>query len=131
MTTVGLMPAIIIETECDVERGAAWLAAREPRFAHALQLTGKLPLRRRDAGFPELLRTICSQQLSVAAAETIWRSLVAAGATRPENLLAMDEAALRACGLSGPKSAMCERWRRPISTIMRLARWPRRMRSPS
>lgn len=97
------MPATIIETDRDVERGATFLAAREPRFAHALELVGKLPLRRRDAGFPELLRTICSQQLSVAAADTIWRRLVAAGATEPENLLIMDESALRACGLSGPK----------------------------
>src|SRR5690625_5926695 len=97
------MPATIIETDRDVERGAAWLAAREPRFAHALELVGPLPLRRRDAGFPELLRTICSQQLSVAAADTIWRRLVAAGAVDPVALLGMDEAALRSCGLSGQK----------------------------
>jgi len=97
------MPATIIETDRDVERGAAWLAAREPRFAHALELVGPLPLRRREAGFPELLRTICSQQLSVAAADTIWRRLVAAGAIQPATLLGMDETALRSCGLSGPK----------------------------
>ena len=37
----------IIETEQDVAEGAAHLAALEPRFARALELTGPLPLRRR------------------------------------------------------------------------------------
>lgn len=33
----------IIETEADVAEGAAALAAMDPRFAYALQLTGPLP----------------------------------------------------------------------------------------
>ena len=37
----------IIETEACVAEGAAWLAQAEPRFAHALSLTGQPPLRRR------------------------------------------------------------------------------------
>lgn len=97
------MPAGIIESESDLEEGAAWLAAREPRFGEALALTGPLPLRRREGGFPALLKTICSQQLSVASADAVWGRLEAAGATVPANLMAMDETALRACGLSGQK----------------------------
>ena len=97
------MPAGIIETDSDIEEGAAWLAAREPRFGDALALTGPLPLRRREGGFPALLKTICSQQLSVASADAVWNRLEAAGATIPANLIAMDETALRACGLSGQK----------------------------
>lgn len=97
------MPAGIIETESDLREGAAWLAAREPRLAHALSLTGPLPLRRREGGFAALLKTICSQQLSVASADAVWGRLEAAGAVVPGNLLAMDETALRACGLSGQK----------------------------
>lgn len=97
------MPAGIIETDSDVEEGAAWLAMREPRFGEALALTGPLPLRRREGGFPALLKTICSQQLSVASADAVWNRLEAAGATIPANLVAMDETALRACGLSGQK----------------------------
>ncbi len=97
------MSGRIIETEIDLGEGAAWLAGREPRFADALAVTGQLPLRRREGGYPALLRTICSQQLSVASADAVWRRLDAAGATAPERLLNLDDAALRACGLSGQK----------------------------
>ena len=57
----------LIKTEADVAEGAAWLAAREPRFALALLETGPLPLRLREGGFSALLRAIVSQQISVAA----------------------------------------------------------------
>lgn len=97
------MSGRIIHTEADVAEGAAWLAAREPRFAEALALTGPLPLRRREGGYAALLKTICSQQLSVASADAVWGRLEAAGATHPEMLLEMDDAGLRACGLSGQK----------------------------
>ena len=97
------MPGGIIETESDLRDGADWLAAHEPCFAHALSLIAPLPLRRREGGFAALLKTICSQQLSVASADAVWGRLEAAGATAPGNLLAMDETALRACGLSGQK----------------------------
>lgn len=103
MATLRPMLAGIIETASDIEEGAAWLAACEPRFAEALALTGALPLRRREGGFPALLKTICSQQLSVASADAVWGRLDAAGATAPASLLGMDETALRACGLSGQK----------------------------
>lgn len=97
------MPVGIIETEEDLREGAAWLAAREPRFATALAATGPLPLRRRAGGYGALLKTICSQQLSVASADAVWARLEAAGATAPERLLALSDAELRACGLSGQK----------------------------
>lgn len=97
------MPGRIIETPDCVAEGAAWLAAREPRFARALDLTGPLPLRRREDGFQPLLGAIVSQQVSVAAADAIWNRLVAAGLTRPEAVAAAEEEALRACGLSRQK----------------------------
>jgi len=97
------MTARIIETEADIAEGCAHLAAIEPRFGQALALTGPPPLRRRAGGFDALLRAICSQQLSVASAEAVWRRLEAAGAACPRRLATLDEAALRACGLSGPK----------------------------
>jgi DNA-3-methyladenine glycosylase II len=97
------MSGRIIDSETDLSEGAAWLAGREPRFAHALEVVGALPLRRREGGYAALLRTICSQQLSVASADAVWNRLEAAGATHPERLLALDEAALRTCGLSGQK----------------------------
>ena len=93
----------IIETPACVAEGAAWLAGHEPRFAQALEQTGPLPLRRRKDGFTPLLDAIVSQQLSVAAADTIWNRLKAQGYTRPRALVAAEDEALRACGLSRQK----------------------------
>lgn len=98
------MTGRIIETEADILEGCDWLARSEPRFGHALELTGTPPLRRREGGFPALLRTICSQQLSVAAADSVWSKLRAAGADDPAILLDLSEDQLRACGLSRPKA---------------------------
>jgi len=61
------------------------------------------PLRRRKGGFEALLGAIVSQQLSVAAADTIWNRLTAAGLTRRRALLDASDDALRACGLSRQK----------------------------
>ncbi|PRX38108.1 DNA-3-methyladenine glycosylase II [Meinhardsimonia xiamenensis] len=94
----------IIETPDCVAEGAAWLAACEPRFAHALALTGPLPLRRRADGFAALLSAIVSQQVSVAAADAIWARLEAAGLTAPERIGAAADEELRACGLSRQKA---------------------------
>lgn len=93
----------IIETDACVAEGAAWLAGAEPRFAAALAETGPLPLRRREAGFPAMLHTICAQQLSVAAADSVWQKLCATEATEAAALLALEDETLRACGLSRPK----------------------------
>jgi DNA-3-methyladenine glycosylase II len=93
----------IILGEACVAEGAAWLAAREPRFARALELTGPLPLRRRPDGFPALLDAIVSQQVSVASARSIWARLEAAGLCEAEAIAAAGEEALRAAGLSRQK----------------------------
>lgn len=97
------MAAVTIESEEDIARGCAHLVRVEPRFAHALELTGPPPLRRREGGFEALLRSICAQQLSVAAADAVWGRLVALGAHDPARLLALDDEALGAAGLSRPK----------------------------
>jgi DNA-3-methyladenine glycosylase II len=86
-----------------VAEGAAHLAALEPRFAHALQLTGPLPLRRRKDGFEALLSAIVSQQVSVAAADAIWGRLRAARLTGPRKIGRATDDELRACGLSRQK----------------------------
>ncbi len=94
---------VIIETEEDVAKGAEWLAKYDPRFAHALSLSGPLPLRRREDGFHQLLSAISSQQLSVASADAIWKRMEAAGYTDAENLLGASDEELRACGFSRQK----------------------------
>jgi len=93
---------IIVTPGC-VAEGAAWLAAREPRFAHALDLTGPLPLRRRDDGFGALVDAIVGQQVSVASAAAIRGRLAAAGLDAPDAILVAGDDALRACGLSRQK----------------------------
>ncbi|WP_417248758.1 DNA-3-methyladenine glycosylase family protein [Celeribacter sp.] len=93
----------IIESDECVAEGAAHLARVEPRFAHALTLTGPLPLRRRKDGFEQLLSAIVSQQISVAAANGIWKRLKAAKLTGPRKIMWASEEELRACGLSRQK----------------------------
>ncbi len=92
-----------IETEACIEEGSAWLAAREERFAHALDLTGLPPLRRREEGFRALLGAIVSQQLSVAAADSIWNRMESSGLTESPAICSADDAELRGCGLSKQK----------------------------
>ncbi|MBY6160915.1 DNA-3-methyladenine glycosylase 2 family protein [Mameliella alba] len=94
----------IIRGDACVAEGAGWLARREPRFAHALRLTGPLPLRLRPDGFDQLLSAIVSQQVSVASARAIWARLEAAGMTTPEAVRAETEDGLRALGLSRQKA---------------------------
>lgn len=94
----------IITHEADLAEGAAWLAGTCPRMAHALTLTGPLPLRRRGDGFSELLSAILSQQVSVASARAIRARLEAAGAVTEPAIAAMTEDDLRALGLSRQKA---------------------------
>lgn len=93
----------LIQTDACVSEGAAWLAHTEPRFAHALSATGALPLRRRKDGFEQLLSAIVSQQISVAAANGIWRKMKAAKLTGPRKIIWASDEALRAAGLSRQK----------------------------
>jgi DNA-3-methyladenine glycosylase II len=93
----------IIETPDCVAEGAAWLARAEPRFAHVLELTGPLPLRRRKDGFAELLSAIVSQQVSVASANAIWGRMQDAQLTAPDRIASASDGDLRAVGLSRQK----------------------------
>lgn len=94
---------IIHSLDC-VAEGAAWLARREPRFAHAVPLVGALPLRREDDGFAALLRAIVGQQVSVASARAIWARLIDAGLTEAAAMAAASDEGLRAAGLSRQKA---------------------------
>lgn len=93
----------IIEGPACVAEGAAWLAAREPRFAEALALCGPLPLRRTADGFGAILSAIVGQQVSTASAAAIWRRLEEAGLAEEDAVAMAEPEALRAAGLSRPK----------------------------
>lgn len=81
------------------------LAAQHDGFAQALEHSGYPEARHRDPGFETLLRTIVGQQVSVAAASSIWNKLEArlGEGCPPEQLIAQNFDALRACGLSRQK----------------------------
>ena len=82
------------------------LAARDARIAAALARVGYPTPRIRDRGFATLLRTIVGQQVSVAAATSIWGRLEQRLGTPalPGTLAALDDDTLRACGLSRQKA---------------------------
>ena len=97
-----------------LKAGIETVAAREPAIARALDLTGLPEPRIRPTGYRTLLRTIVGQQVSVAAASSMWRKLEAyAGEDVPvETILGADFDELRGCGLSRQKQgyvrSLCE-----------------------
>lgn len=102
------LSAQTIKNHCDV------VGEREPRVAKAIKLVGYPQARIRERGYMTLLRTIVGQQVSVAAASSMWNKLEAElgeGFT-PSCLLERDFDTLRACGLSRQKQgyarSLCE-----------------------
>ncbi|MCW2391356.1 DNA-3-methyladenine glycosylase II [Sphingobium sp. B1D7B] len=81
------------------------LAADQPAIAALIERLGYPPSRQREPGYETLLRTIVGQQVSVAAAASVWSKLEAAlgAGCAPDALLAQDFDTLRACGLSRQK----------------------------
>jgi len=81
------------------------LAERDANFARALANAGYPEPRIREPGYTTLLRTIVGQQVSVAAANSIWNKLEAGfGEGCPAEVMAAAEFdALRDCGLSAQK----------------------------
>ncbi|MFC4254610.1 DNA-3-methyladenine glycosylase 2 family protein [Altererythrobacter xixiisoli] len=94
--------------------GLDTIATREPAIARALASAGYPEPRIRETGYRTLLRTIIGQQVSVAAAASVWRKLEAllGEDVPPAALLEQDFDALRACGLSRQKQgyarSLCE-----------------------
>jgi DNA-3-methyladenine glycosylase II len=87
-----------------INAGLDAVAAREPAIARALSLAGYPPPRIRPPGYITLMRTIVGQQVSVAAATSVWNKLEATlGEVTPATVLAADFDTLRACGLSRQK----------------------------
>ena len=97
-----------------IRDGLNALAALEPALGRALDRVGYPEPRIRAPGYATLLRTIVGQQVSVAAAASMWRKLEdhLGPDTPPERLLASEFDALRACGLSRQKQgyarSLCE-----------------------
>lgn len=101
-------------TSEQIHQGLNAIANREPAIGRALDRVGYPEPRIRPTGYQTLLRTIVGQQVSVAAAASVWAKLEAelGEAMAPGDLLARDYDALRACGLSRQKQgyarSLCE-----------------------
>jgi DNA-3-methyladenine glycosylase II len=95
----------MVQTATSLNAALDALAAIEPAFGVALRRAGYPPPRVRDRGYATLLRTIIGQQVSVAAAQSIWNKLEAqiGDLTDPVTVAAASDEQLRAAGLSRQK----------------------------
>jgi len=82
------------------------LARREPAFARVVEKHGVPEPRSSEPGAHTLLRTIVGQQVSVAAARSMWSKLEAAYGTPPdlEAILKASDEELRVAGISRQKA---------------------------
>ncbi|MEO1044331.1 MAG: DNA-3-methyladenine glycosylase 2 family protein [Pseudomonadota bacterium] len=92
-------------TADQVRHGIDAVAAMEPEIARVRDLAGYPEPRIRPTGYATLLRTIVGQQVSVAAASSVWNKLegLLGEGCPAEALIAQDFDALRGCGLSRQK----------------------------
>jgi len=93
---------IITSQEC-ISDGLDALCKLEPRFYHAIEIIDEIPLRRTSGGFDRLLSTIVSQQLSVAAADAIWKKMKLARLNKIQKIKEASDQELREVGLSKQK----------------------------
>lgn len=93
-------------SETQLKESIDALAKVEPAFAAALERAGYPAPRLRDRGYETLLRTIVGQQVSVAAAQSIWNKLAAGlgDLTDPDIVASASDETLRAVGLSRQKA---------------------------
>ena len=89
-----------------ISEGMAHLVAADRRFAEAAERHGPPEPRIRPPGYETLLRAIVSQQVSTAAAGSIWRKLETqvGDLHDPARMMAASPEDLRAAGLSRMKA---------------------------
>lgn len=92
-------------SERDLRAGLDALAAIEPAFGDAIARVGYPAPRIRQRGYATLLRTIVGQQVSVRAADAVWRKLEeqVGDPNDPAAVAAASDESLRACGFSRQK----------------------------
>lgn len=95
----------MILTPDELGRIVEWLAVRDQSLASVVERYGMPPLWRREPGFATLMHIILEQQVSLASAKSAFDRLCAAvSPLTPQNFLALDDAQLRAIGLSRQKA---------------------------
>jgi DNA-3-methyladenine glycosylase II len=96
----------VVRTTTSLHASLDALAAVEPGFALVLEQHGRPEPRKSEPGVETLLRTIVGQQVSVAAARSMWAKLVARYGEPVDlaALLAASDEELREAGLSRQKA---------------------------
>ncbi|HVU31627.1 MAG TPA: DNA-3-methyladenine glycosylase 2 family protein [Sphingomicrobium sp.] len=96
----------MVRSKSSIRKHVEALAEREPAFARVVEKHGVPDPRTSARGAQTLLRTIVGQQVSVAAARSMWAKLEAAFGSPPDLhlLLAANDEELRAAGMSRQKS---------------------------
>ena len=96
----------MVRTATSIQEHVEALASREPAFARVVEKHGVPGPRNSERGAQTLLRTIVGQQVSVAAARSMWAKLEAAFGSPPDLhlLLAASDEELRAAGMSRQKA---------------------------
>jgi DNA-3-methyladenine glycosylase II len=96
----------MVHTTASLNGSLDALAAIEPGFARVLDSHGRPEPRLSDPGVETLLRTIVGQQVSVAAARSMWAKLEAAYGSPPDlgALLEASDDELRLAGISRQKA---------------------------
>lgn len=93
-----------IENSQELEAHITALIIIEPKFAAVYEQVGIPDLRHNAGGFEQLMRAMVGQQLSVAAAASIWQRLVDTNLTTPQAIREASDEDLRAQGLSKQKT---------------------------
>ena len=93
----------IIGSDEDLQEGLHFLTKHDPVLNKTIDEGQKIVPISRNIGFSALLKTIVSQQLSTAAAATIWQKIVDNKLQNQENILQAKDETLLALGLSRQK----------------------------
>ncbi len=89
-------------------RGVEELARRDPDLCAIVRRHGPPPLWARRPGFAALVRIILEQQVSLAAARTMFERLhAAAGGVSADSVAALGVAGLRSLGFTRQKAGYC------------------------
>ncbi|GJL60769.1 MAG: hypothetical protein NPIRA03_36260 [Nitrospirales bacterium] len=95
-------------TSALLSKGARELAEADPDLGVVLDRLGEPPMWGREPGFPALIQIILEQQVSLAAARTMYRRLSGhLGAMTPEAVYAIQVNGLRDVGLTRQKAGYC------------------------
>lgn len=102
------MKAVRTFTHQTLRAAVRQLALTDPMLAGIVERWGAPPMWGRQPGFTTLVRIILEQQVSLAAAATLYKRLVAhAGTLTPHAVMALGAQGLREFGLTRQKSAYC------------------------